>query len=459
MLVLFALIVRQPIRGIYLYIFLSSVTLSPYLPIVREKLAISDFIMLMVWISAILRPQLWLERFSALKDSQRVALMVGAAFILVCWISFGVHLIGNNLHGLAVRSALEAFIYTYGFFAALAIVILVQDWKSWINCLVAWCLGATVVASVAMMALTVYSPSWVRDEFTGRISSTLRESGQVASYLGPIVPAMMFLAAGTQAPRHIRPILYATIAPAMIAILATGSRIAFAILCLLIIGLLVLRATHIKRCYINNAAFTALYFGIAFGFGKFFFDVATDSSQKYRPGETSPLERSVRIFSEWGKGSRKIDDSRVDQIVIFGHYFWKHPALGVSPGAYGPRYRIHEIHNSYLATLAEEGVVGFLLLMLWISTVLYNSLRSLASIDYGSRKLIIASVILGFSVLLLYQITTLGLRQRPWWFMAGLMITLPVVVNSRNRQLPSLNHNPNNKTRLSPDRQCSSINS
>lgn len=428
---IFATIVRSPVRGAYLYVFGSAITLSPELPIVREKLAACDFVMLMVWMSLVLRSDVWSRGFAKIDHAQRRALLAGAAYIVVCATSFCWNLISGGIDPLWVtRGGVEVFTYFYGFMAAVAIVALVDSWEKWINCVVAWALGVSVVSAVSVMAATVYAPPWAKDEFSGRISGTFREAAQVASYIGPIFPCMVFVVSAAMTSPRVRWILYATIPASLVAMLATGARTALVVLVLALAGLFAIRTIFVGRCRLNNLAFLMIAAGGLAGLGKFALDVVSDRSEKYQLGKTSPFERAIRMFSEWGEGERGLDDTRAHQVEAFSRYFWEHPVFGAGPANYGPRHRVHEMHNSYLASLADTGVLGFLTLMFWITTTWLAARRGLRRVRTPHHRLIVTAFLFGFCLLLLYQLTLLGLRQRPWWFMAGLMIALSRVADS-----------------------------
>ena len=428
-LVIFKMVIERPVFGVYLYIFLSSILISQNLPVVREKLAGCDFVMLFVLSTILLRPAVWQAGLARLTGRQSAALLAGCVYLLVCGTSFVVNVILGDI--VISRSAVELATYCYGFLACIAIVVLVDDWQKWLKCVYAWCGGVAIVAAVSVMATFIYAPAWAKDDFSGRISSTLRESNQVASYCGPMLPMIIYLSAGSVAPKWLRTLLYLTIVPTMIAILATGSRTALVILAVSLVGAFGIRWMTSGRVRLNSLAFNLVILVAIGGLGKFVFDVATDTSEQYRLGETSPFERGIRMFSEMGRGERGIDETRVRQMRLLTRYFPNHPLFGAGPANYSIRYAVHEMHNSYLGALAETGLAGFGAICLWVFAVWNAGWRGLKLSRNTDQQLLIFVYLFGFFLLLLYQMTMFGIRQRPWWFAAGMMICLAGSVVSR----------------------------
>lgn len=417
-------IMREPIYGVYAYLVGSAVLLTANLPVVREKLAACDFIMLMVLASYFVNPSKW--QVKGLLPIQATALRFAGIYVAIC----GLSIAANVAHiEKLTRPLVEYAVYVYGFVACIAIVVLVDTQAKWRNCLIAWCFGTGIVGIFATLAATgLYDPGWGRDEFTMRISSTLRESGQISSYCGPILPFLVFASSINTVPPSIRRILYVLIVPVIIAILGSGSRIAFLILIASLGGVFLMRPLFPTRSQLGNLAFWIIAVAAFAGLSRTVYHVATDTSQVYAAGQTSPFERPIRIFAEWWRGDRGLDTTRQQQAERFYSRFFNHPLFGIGLGNYSPHYRSHEIHNSFLSALAETGVVGFTALLLWLASIWRCAtvgLRYTRDLDY---RLLIACVMFGFLLLLMYQVTTLGLRQRPWWFIPALMICIPRIL-------------------------------
>ena len=431
-------ICREPVIGVYLYLFGCAILLTTELPVVREKLAGCDCIMLVVLSTFFINRSKW--KIQTLLPLQTSALRFALFYLVVCGLSIALNA-GNIVK--YSRTLLEYAIYIYGFVACVAIVVLVDDFRKWRNCLIAWCFGAGVVGLFACLAASgIYNPAWARDEFTMRISSTLRESGQISSYCGPILPFLVFASSIDRVPTGVRRVLYILIVPVIVAILGSGSRIAFLILIVSLVGLFVLRPMFPTRSQIGNVAFYIIAFAVVAGLGKTIYDVATDTTQIYTAGQTSPFERPIRILAEWSRGDREFDVTRANQASSFTRRFVRHPLFGIGIGNYTLHYRSHEIHNSFLSALAETGAFGLSALILWLLAVWRTGLVGLRYARDPDYRLLIACVLFGFALLLMYQITALGLRQRPWWFIPGLIICIPriLIASQPTAEDPPLPH-------------------
>lgn len=419
-------IFRTPVFGVYGYLFGSAVLLTPNLPLVREKLAACDFVMLIVFVSFFANRSKW--KLQALLPIQKSALGIGGAYLLIC--AFSILINASEIQDTS-RSLVEYIVYLYGFAACVAIVVLVDTKAKWRNCLIAWCFGAGVVGIFATLAASgIYNPGWGRDEFTRRISSTLRESGQISSYCGPILPFMVFASSISLVPTRIRTVLYCLIIPVIVAILGSGSRIALLILVTSLIGVFVLRPMFPTRNPLGGLAFWLIALVSVGGLAKTVYEVSTDTSQVYAAGQTSPFERPIRIMAEWWRGERGLDSTREKQAYLFSQRYLNHPILGIGLGNYSVKYRTHEIHNSYLSSIAETGAMGFCALLLWLTAVWRIGVSGFRISRDPDYRLLIACVLFGFLLLLMYQVTTLGLRQRPWWFLPALIICIPRILTS-----------------------------
>jgi hypothetical protein len=422
--ILAAVIAYEPVIGVYVYLFGCAILLTTKLPVVREKLAGCDFVMLLVLLTFFVNRAKW--KIETVLPIQYSALRFGLLYVVICGLSIAINA-GNIVE--YSRSLLELAVYVYGFVACVAIVILVDDRKKWRNCLIAWCFGAGVVGIVSCMAASgIYDPTWARDEFTMRISSTLRESGQISSYCGPILPFLVFASSISSVPIRVRRILYFLIVPVMVAILGSGSRIALTILCMSLVGVFVMRPMFPTRSQLASVAFWIIALAAVAGLGKVVYDVATDTSEVYTAGQTSPFERPIRIIAEWWRGERVFDATRPEQGRSFAKRFVDHPLLGSGLGNYTLRYRTHEIHNSYVSSLAETGCFGFSALLIWLAAVWRNGTLGLKYSRDPDYRLLIACMLFGFVLLLMYQMTALGLRQRPWWFIPALIICIPRIL-------------------------------
>ena len=418
-----AVIAKNPVRGLYLYIFCSAVLVSPALPVVRDKLSVAEPVLACAAVGLFFGRRFVTGGTPPMTTPQRAALLAGATWVLVVGICAAINFAGGRLVD-PVRTAIETATFGLGLFSCALVAWAVNTWDRWLKCLGAWAAGGLVVTAVGLMAMFVYAPGWTKDDFTGRVSSTLRESGQVASYLGPVLPFAALAAERVLKSAWVKVPAQALFLGAFVVMLGTGSRIALLISLCAFCGLVVALLADARRRGTSSAFALALVAAGAVGFGAFVYSVFTDRGAEYVVGQTSPITRPIVMLRQIGEGKRT-ESHRLEQTFRPLETFDRHPLFGIGPANFGVYYRQHEIHNSYLSVLGETGAAGviafaaFVGLSLrcgWVGTVL---LRPTAGRALG------LAFLFGFGLLLLYQMTALGLRQRPFWFATGLLIALP----------------------------------
>ncbi|MBN1909736.1 MAG: O-antigen ligase family protein [Pirellulales bacterium] len=412
---------RDPVLGLCAAIFASAILLTPELPVVREKLTLCEGVMCLTWLAMLLRPR----RFPALLPSQRVAVRRGVVFLAVIGVSLLLSTCDGDVE--LVRSLVETVNYLYGFCIFLTVVLLVDSWDKWRRCLLAWCGGTVVVCAVAVWSLAVSAPSWARDEFTGRISSTLRMSNQLPGYCIPVLTLVVLIAAMKDTRRLTR-LFYAMLAVGIaIAIAGCGSRMGFLMLCFSTGMILWIGLRSSDATVFNRSVFLGMGAIAAAGILCAVVSVWLHSEQTYAAGATSPYERSTRLLVESLRGERSLDNTRTDQLHLVLEKTVERPLFGVGPANFTAKFHVHEIHNTYAAVLGEEGVLGLLALIWWLAGAATNGRLGLHLCTDTRRRLIILAVLIGFASLLLYGVAMFGLRQRPLWFMCGLVVALPRV--------------------------------
>ena len=429
---LLALLVGNPVRGLYLYLFAASILLTRELPVVREKLTACEPIFACTLVALVLFGGRIRRGPVPVLPAQRAVLTAAGCWLASVFISLAANFALGRIADIN-RSVLEAATYAYGFAVSVAFVLYIDTWEKWRTCLLAWTLGGAVVTAVGLMAMFVYTPEWTRDDFTGRISSTQRESGQIASYLGPLLPVAAFvLRRPGPSPVWRNPLVkaagFALLGGAFVVMLGTGSRIAFLITAAAFAALMVLLFVVAPRQRVRVGATRLLAVGGLLAAGYFVYGVATDTGEKYAAGQTKPWERPIRIFAEMLRGEREATDTRVEHVERLGRTWSDRPAFGAGPGNYGVLTHGHEIHNSYLNVLGEQGLLGVLAFGAWMLTAANLGWTAYRTAPPGEVRVIVWGFLAGCVLLLLYQATTLGLRQRPWWFINGLLICLPRVL-------------------------------
>ena len=431
--VLTAALAGNPVRGLYLYLFAAAILLTRELPVVREKLTVCEPIFACTVLALVLFHGRVRRGPVPLLPAQRGVLTAAGCWLASVFLSLAVNFSLGRIVDLD-RSLLEAATYTYGFALSVTFVLYIDTWEKWRTCLLAWCLGGAVVTAVGLTAIFVYAPEWTRDDFSGRISSTQRESGQVASYLGPLLPLVAFAlrrpgpSAVWRSP-PVRAAGFGLLAGMFVVMLATGSRAAFLITGIAFCGLLVLLFYVAPRQRVRVGATRLVAAGGLLAAGYFVYAVATDTGEAYAAGKTKPWERSIRIFAETFRGERAgIDQNRQEQIERIGENWLDRPAVGAGPGNYGFSTGGHEIHNSYLNVLGEQGLLGVLAFGAWLLMAGNLGWGSYRAAPPGEARVLVLGFLFGCGLLLFYNLTVLGLRQRPLWFINGLLICLPRVL-------------------------------
>jgi hypothetical protein len=361
---------------------------------------------------------------------QKAVLTLGAGFIALVLVAYLIGLFAAP-HGF-VASTVETLNYAYGFLMFATVVHLVDRWEVLRNCLWAWLASAALVSAVGMLAVVGVAPGWAYDDFTMRVSSTLKFENQVPSFLLPILPVAVVLAVA-RTERPARRLALALLAMAGIGTLAmTGSRVGFLMTGLFFAGLLWIAATEGRRSQVDRghivAAFAAL---VALQAGITTYALATYEGD-YALGRTPPWQRPAVTLFEWvsdtGGDLSAIDESRVDQISFVTAHVVDYAVLGIGPKMIGARFGHEEIHNTYLGVLFETGVVGVVLLLLLLAKVAGIAWDAVRRTPPGVQRAVVRALLLGFVLLLLYQFTMFGLRQRNLWLLMGLLVAVPRVV-------------------------------
>jgi len=420
-------IMRQPVHGLYAAIFASGILVTPALPIVREKFAATEILILLTWTAMFMRPTAWKSRWTPLLASQRQVIFWGLSFITIVTTSFLVNI--PLIPDYAIPGTIvETANYAYGLLLFITVLQLVDTWDKWQRCLYAWLLGTVVVCFFGMWAMKGGAPAWTYDDFSGRISSTLKFENQVPSFLLPVLAASVFLAVLRGISMQWQIAFAALSGAIIITLFGTGSRTAFAMLfvCLIGIGFIALKERRFKSFYFSKLQMTTLLF---IGSMVIFTASILTVEQDYLGlGKTPAYERPIRMLVDWLEGERTLDETRTVQLEKVGEHYYDNLFLGTGPKLFGVNYQVSEIHNTYLSLLVETGVLGLTAFLLWLLSVGHVSWRSLKQCPSHINRLLGLSLLVGLFSLIVYGLFMLGLRQRNLWFLTGLLVAIPRVV-------------------------------
>jgi len=420
-------VLQKPVVGLYGAIFASAFLVTKHLPIVREKLTVCEVAIAVTWGAMLVLLAAGRYRPTSPKWSQRVAIRVGGVFVLVTLLSYLVN--GIRDQWLPTRSTVETVNYFYCLLLFATAVLLVDSWKKWNRCIDAWCLGAAVVVLFALWALIGGAPSWTADEGTMRISSTLRKSNQLPAFCLPVFPLVVIRAMLRKTRLHWRIVYGALAIGIVLAVLGTGSRTGTIMLVMCILGIIGIGIVEVRRRALNQPAFLVISTVLAGGLFAFamFVWVEIDRNRKGKPwrAHLSPVYRPVMILARWAEGKDPLSSPRERQYTKVWNNFASRPVIGCGPARFTVIFDEHEVHNTYLGVLAEEGLIGLLLLLWFLALVYRNGLLGIRRNRDPARRLLMFAAMIGLTALLVYGMFMYGLRQRFFWFMCALVAALP----------------------------------
>jgi hypothetical protein len=424
-------IYRDVVFGIYVFIFLSSITQMPNLPVVGDRLSVSDFVMAFTLLVAAYKGVLFSKVAKPLILIDQLALL----FIFIASISSVISLIFSEsvIHG---RAFLFMIIYIYGYLCFRLIIRVVNDREKLFRVFLWWAAGATLLTIVGFLASTgIYKPTWTYDPIIMRISSTMKNSGQVSSYLAPAMFIFIFMSISKWLSFSKRSMMIFLSVAAVVVMMGTGSRISFVILIFTLFYGVFIVVTTTGASVRRSLLMISLFVG-GWGFTGYVVSVWTDTSTEYGLVTTSPFERAIKIFSENSREDAEISEvggARYSEISTAFENFDKNPFFGVGSGMFSSTYQLNEIHNTYISILAENGLFSFISFIIWWFLMILFVYRS-ACFSKGDNKLILKFALGGMLALSTYQLTTNGMRQRPFWFVPAIAVASAVVL----RQTPQI---------------------
>jgi hypothetical protein len=422
---------KRPVRGLYLAFFTSGILLSPHLPLVRDKLTATEVAFLLTWFALLLQRGRSASGVP-LGREQRLSLLLGVAFFLWLLLSFALN---NMVYTEAfVPSLVETANLAYGYLMFLTTVMLARDWQAWQGCVNWWVAGSTVVVIFGVWAMVGGAPVWTYEEFTHRVSSTLRNENQVPSYLLPIFVVMVFMAVRKGARAKYQMAMWALVAGALLTAIGTGSRTALLMLLLAFAGVAyVALRTAGNRSY-RVASLLNVSLALVAGLVVYVSVALFDYQGDYALGRTPPWQRPVVMFYDWMQGYRQLDSTRPEQLMSVMDHVGDHLLIGTGPKVYGGLFQMAEIHNTYAGVLMQTGLIGLLLFLLWLGHLLWHTFVRVRRITDPWKKVLVLSLLVGMATLLLYNMTMFGLRQRTIWLLAGLLVASWSLAGARGRQ-------------------------
>jgi hypothetical protein len=416
---------RDSFLGVCLFVLLSSITMTPSLPLVGDRLSIADAVMLPTLFGAFTRGELGRKVPAQLRHTEFFV----SSFIGLCTVSSVLAILQTYEPD---RLILFLLIYLYGFFCYRLIVRVVDTPRKFAIVCLYWMAGATIVILFGFLASTgIYRPEWSVDPVINRVSSTMKGSGQVSSYIGPAFFILVFLAADPAWRLWKRVLVIGLMGASGVVFLGTGSRISLIILLFSIAYSLAVVVTARGTTVRKGPLLVATVVGIT-AFSLFAASVWSDTSEEYSLVGTSPFERPLKMFAETSRradaGIEEWGGTRYDETAAVLEHFTANPILGIGSGMFTSVYYINEVHDTYMSILGENGLLSFFFFWCWWLSVAGHLLSGAIRGRSPDSRYIHRLMLGAFIALSIYQTTTNGLRQRPFWFTPAILLSGAVVL-------------------------------
>ncbi|TKF99455.1 O-antigen ligase family protein [Vibrio sp. F13] len=430
---IFSWIIKDPVRGLYLAFFSTGILETVHLGPLRDKVGLTELAIILTWFALILNKS-WKKDRAPLTKLQKFAFFMLSAFVLIQWLSF---LVNNaTFYDHIVGSLVEVLNYTYGAMIVLTTVLLVNSWKKLMGCVSGWLLGTVVVTLIGIWALTGTGPAWATDEFTGRISSTLKFENQIPAFIIPIFVTAIIMSLSRSTSNLLRKGLIILVMLMSVTMIGTGSRTAFLLLIFAFVSLFILGFIEKSNKDLLKGRLGLVMILSSLGLVGYVIAALSAFDGNYSLGHTPSWQRPVvviynTITSEQGT----LDNTRTKQADVILNNADESMFIGNGPKLYGAKYHVSEIHNTYAGIYTESGFLGVISFISFLGVSLYTALyvRKREAIPY--YKLIITSLSFGFILLLLYGMTMYGLRQRNIWLLSGLLIASHSFLLRRNESI------------------------
>lgn len=319
--------------------------------------------------------------------------------------------------------------YIYGALISVTIIYAVGVKEDIEMLMKAWIIGAIILSLISFIAIIGLAPSWAYHH--RRISSTMRSVNQVQSYLAPAMIIMLFYIYISK-----NTIWFITsiigIFLSSIAMLATGSRSPILLMGILFSLAVLWAIVSFRRNPWLSTGVTILAIGTSGAIVDAIISVQQGTSALLPDGLVSPIRRAVRAFNDMAAQADVVEalGPRGEQMSIVFNRWHESALFGMGPGNFshvtGNR---HEVHNTYLGLLAENGLIGILLFLLMVTIIFFKlcMLRTRSRNDNVLRAMLIFLL----SIILFYAAASFGIRQRTFWIAIGCCIAYINIMSKR----------------------------
>ncbi|MBE2170232.1 MULTISPECIES: O-antigen ligase family protein [unclassified Cobetia] len=405
------------------YAFCSAILITPHLPVVGYKLTLPDFVfvILIAYFALSARNN---DSSGKIKINSVATFffLVLLLFVVSCYFSVlfnGISYVGQDY---ITYMSIEFVNYIYGFILSFITCLLLNS-KEDIYCVIkCWIFGSIVLGFGSFLAFMGVGGDLFIDDFSGRISSTMRAINQVPSFVAPALAFSLALSFNTFNEKllNIKWIVLGCVF-SIIALLATGSRTSLGMAVLVFLSLLVYsyffpsskkKNFSVYRFLLTTGFISTLvtYFMVGF----FYISTSQDLPALFRP---------IQLMLTWQTGILDVTDTtRIEQIEVGLKSINDYPLFGIGPGAFMPRHHMNEIHNSFLGVAVGQGILGISLLIILIGLLIAIVSKGIQVTSDLSMKIIGFSLLVAFISLVGYAFFVYGMRQRNFWLIIGLIL-------------------------------------
>lgn len=401
-------------------VLLSGVLINPLNPYQHIRIVAADLFFLLGTVLILLRATSrgGVLRLQLHPNSRAILLLLG------CFLFWAVlsGVVATYLYDQPFKKLLETIAnYAYGAVLCAVTAAAAASPRSFRLFLNAYAAGVMLVSAFSVLAVFGEAPDWVYHG-GGRIKSTSQSVNQLAAFVAPAVPLFLILSLRASASRGMVLFYLAAVGFAAVALAGTGSRTAL-VLTLVSFGLVVLAALLF---WPSRPGFAAVILGgcaaAVLGFALLvlaFLESGASALPEHLQTLARPLERFFTPSTlEDGLGPR------YEQMVLVWQGWVDHPFFGVGPGNFKTfTLSDFEVHNTYLGILIETGVPGLLLLLLFQAALLLTALKCALGRGSSEARILAFALFAAFLVVSLYGLGSFGLRQRPFWILAGLALS------------------------------------
>lgn len=355
-----------------------------------------------------------------------------AAFLIWLFVSA---MIATLFHGADLRVSVQTLSnYLYGGVIFVIVAAVASSAKGIERLTNAYLLGVLLVSGISVLAMFGIGPDWAHHG-AGRIKSTTQSVNQLAAQVAPAVPLALVLCIRRTTTWPAIALYLFVAGLSVLALVATGSRTALALAILSAVPVCVAFTVFYRQKVTMAAGGAQVVFAALLGL----IYLASVYVRQGVAGLPDPFKILARPFEMVLNETAAIKGlaPRLDQTLIVWRNWFETPIFGVGPGNFKQYFSYyHEVHNSYFATLIEGGVPALVLLLSFILLMLYRVYTGALTNRLNARSVLLFATGTAFLTVAIYGFGSFGLRQRPFWILAGLAAGAVNLTSCRSRDKP-----------------------